>query len=77
MTTALRSQLIARGAIRPSTKSQVANRPKPVVLKLDEAGKAAAARHIAEYHKSPWLFHSRPQLFDLDAWMFPEPQEDE
>ncbi len=61
---ALRQLLITRGAIKPFTP-----RPKRVVLRLDDRGKRAAARHQEEYWDDPWAFSSRPFYFpDPETW---------
>ncbi len=78
MSAALRQLLISRGAIEQTGEikkrshstgdSSVKLSPKPPVLRMDDRGKRAAARHIEEFWADPDLWASRP-------FFFPEPEE--
>ncbi len=81
MSAALRQLLISRGAIEQTgeIKKLIAlgqwvlgvplkPSPKPPVLRMDDRGKRAAARHIEEFWADPDLWASRP-------FFFPEPEE--
>ncbi len=65
MANALRALLISRGAIVPKQPRPTL---RPVVLRMDDRGKRAAALHIAEYDADPYTFNSR-------AFWFPPPED--
>ncbi len=65
MANALRALLISRGAIVPKS---VVPKIRPTVLRMDDRGKRAAARHIAEYDADPYTYNSR-------AFWFPDPED--
>lgn len=61
---AYRERLIATGFIVPKIQ-----RPAPPLLKLDAAGRQAAARHIEEYWAAPWEFNTRPFYQEAPEWL--------